>query len=414
MSYTCYYFKNSRFDSRRFVILHWEPPTVRGSSVLYYDLTVTKLRPGPGATTTYTSAQSPDIIENLEPRSEYEVRVQAVSKHGRGEPSSRLVFMTSSHREEIERSVDSGERDVNKCCEAVSVSQECRPMCSLSVESEILTNLTSRCSQELDKVLRCAAGGRDHLSCCRGRGVTAKCAPLCQGVSQASSGTSWASCSSLLPDIFTCYEEGVARLPPPVFRLRAEQAGDTRVLLSWATRDPLNLTDHFEVSYKEVTGATIDQDVFRSQLQINTDVPSVEVTGLSPHSRYSFYVVSRNSLGSSLPSSVISLNISSEAETRAGATSPPHLLTVEGKTTDSIDLQWNPPAIRHQEDRLSYDVHYRAVATETASSLVTNVTSVTTELLSARLTELTPGTRYRVMRTVSSLMSIITILFRSG
>ena len=114
--------------SLRFVILHWDPSTVLGSSVLYYDLTVTKLRPGPRVTTTYTSAQSPDIIENLEPRSEYEVMVQAVSKHGRGEPSSRLVFMTSNHREEIESSANTGERDVTRCCEAVSVSHECQPL----------------------------------------------------------------------------------------------------------------------------------------------------------------------------------------------------------------------------------------------------------------------------------------------
>ena len=114
--------------SLRFVIFHYDLPAVLGSSVLYYDLTVTKLRPGPRVTTTYTSAQSPDIIENLEPRSEYEVMVQAVSKHRRGEPSSRLVFMTSNHREQIERSANTGERDVTRCCEAVSVSQECQPL----------------------------------------------------------------------------------------------------------------------------------------------------------------------------------------------------------------------------------------------------------------------------------------------
>ena len=66
-----------------------------------------------------------------------------VSRQSHGAPSSRLVFlfMTSSHRQEIERSADIGERD--KCCEAVSVSQECRPLCSLSVC--LLTNLTARC-----------------------------------------------------------------------------------------------------------------------------------------------------------------------------------------------------------------------------------------------------------------------------
>jgi hypothetical protein len=55
--------------SLRFVIFHYDLPAVL--------------------------AQSPDLIENLEPRSEYEVMVQAVSKHRWGEPSSRLVFMTN-------------------------------------------------------------------------------------------------------------------------------------------------------------------------------------------------------------------------------------------------------------------------------------------------------------------------------
>ena len=71
----------------------------------------------------------------------------------------------------------------------------------------------------------------------------------------------------------------MARLPTPVFRLTAEQVGDTKVQLRLAPRDQLNLMDHFEVSYKEVTGVTIDQDVFRSPQQINTDVPSVQVNG---------------------------------------------------------------------------------------------------------------------------------------
>ena len=72
--------------------------------------------------------------------------------------------------------------------------------------------------------------------------------------------------------------------------------------------------------------------------------------------------------------------LASKTWVRAGAPSPPHLLTVEGKTTESIDLQWNPLTIRHPEVRLSYSVHYQAVANETSSSLVTNVSSVTTEL----------------------------------
>ena len=214
--------------------------------------------------------------------------VKAVSRHGRGEPSSRLVFMTSNHREQIERSANTGERDVTRCCEAVSVSHECQPLsCKNKRSSRKAVNVSQT------TVLR---------------------------VLKQSGLNSFGACP--------------------------QQKG-----------------------------------------------PSGR---LKPNSLYSFYVVSRNSLGSSLPSSVFSLNISSKTWARAGASSPPHQLTVEGKTTDSVDLQWNPPAIRHPEDRLSYSVHYQAVANETVSSLVTNVSSVTTELLSARLTGLTPGKRYRV------------------
>ena len=111
--------------SLRFVIFHYDLAAVLGSSVLYYDLSVTKLRPGPRVTTTYTSAQSPDLIENLEPRSEYEVMVQAVSRQGRGEPSSRLVFMTSNHRAEIERSANTGER--RERCDQMLRGRVCQP-----------------------------------------------------------------------------------------------------------------------------------------------------------------------------------------------------------------------------------------------------------------------------------------------
>ncbi len=43
-------------------------------------------------------------------------------------------------------------------------------MCSLlsSIDRDLLTNLTARCSQELDKVLKYAAGGQDHPSCQKG------------------------------------------------------------------------------------------------------------------------------------------------------------------------------------------------------------------------------------------------------
>ena len=100
--------------------------------------------------------------------------------------------------------------DIGRCCATVGVSATCRPLCTFNLDYELLTNLTSVCSQvsseqylppescvllstaqELARVLRCGVGGRDHLSCCRARGVNTACAPLCQGVAQHTSGTEW-------------------------------------------------------------------------------------------------------------------------------------------------------------------------------------------------------------------------------
>ena len=85
--------------------------------------------------------------------------------------------------------------------------------------------------------------------------------------------------------------------------------------------------------------------------------------------------------GTSLPSSVLTINVSAAAWTGAvlGATSPPHLLTVESRwleiqfvicgslckhsdisrTTTTLELAWNPPAITHPEDQIFYRVFYR-------------------------------------------------------
>ena len=72
------------------------------------------------------------------------------------------------------------------------------------MDRDLLTNLTARGSQELDKVLKYAAGGRDHLSCQKGRDA------LCVMLS----------------------------MPPSVFRLRAEQFKEQ---LRWPTSDPVKL-----------------------------------------------------------------------------------------------------------------------------------------------------------------------------
>ena len=90
---------------------------------------------------------------------------------GVGQPSSRLVFRTTSLREE-ELEVVEGERpSPAQCCQTAGVSSDCQPLCTFDLDTASLANLTAVCSQQLDRVVRCGAGGRDHLQCCRRRAV---------------------------------------------------------------------------------------------------------------------------------------------------------------------------------------------------------------------------------------------------
>ena len=135
---------------------------------------------------------------------------------GVGQPSSRLVFRTTSLREE-ELEVVEGERpSPAQCCQTAGVSSDCQPLCTFDLDTASLANLTAVCSQQLDRVVRCGAGGRDQLQCCRRRAVPTSCLPLCQAVHQAHTGADFLQCQPHVQTIFTCYEEGTVSLPPPV------------------------------------------------------------------------------------------------------------------------------------------------------------------------------------------------------
>jgi hypothetical protein len=90
---------------------------------------------------------------------------------------------------------------------------------------------------------------------------------------------------------------------------------------------------------------------------VNTTVPIVKISGLEVGSLYRFFVVSHNQKGSSLPSSIIKLNVSAAAWQGipiSGASSPPHILSLDGRSPTGLTFSWNPPAISHPEDLLKY------------------------------------------------------------
>jgi len=295
------------------------------------------------------------------------------------------------------------------CCLKSGMKPECLSLCSYSVNiPDILhfVNFVPQCVDDFTKVVRCAAGGRDHLPCCARRGVPKTCQPLCQAVHQTSSGAEFGDCLPYIERIFTCYEEGTLALPPPVRDLKAVKVEDGKVFLSWKSDDANDTfnTKHFEVFYKQVTNLETAAKVFDSDKQINTKEPLVKIEGLETGKIYRFFVISRNDQGTSLPSSIVTLNVSSDAwngnwdqlPQYKGATSPPHLLKLDSHAATWLQFTWNTPAISHPEDVLKYRLYYKPVVT----NMVQFKFEVTeSEATTARINGLMPDTQYAIFAT---------------
>ena len=134
---------------------------------------------------------------------------------------------------------------------------------------------------------------------------------------------------------------------------------------------------------------------------MNTNQPMVKVDGLVTGRLYSFYVVARNEKGTSLPSSILTVNISLAAWTGEAveATSPPHVLRLSSETTTSLSLEWNPPSIAHPEDQIRYRLYYRPVSNETHNNLQSSLQYEETDLLTLTLESLQPDTEYELSET---------------
>ena len=81
------------------------------------------------------------------------------------------------------------------------------------------------------------------------------------------------------------------------------------------------------------------------------------VTGLKTNTKYRFFVIARNVFGTSLPSSVVTVNVSKEAwdGTRIeGLPSSPHAIDITQTGADYLTLSWTAPTISHHQDEHKY------------------------------------------------------------
>jgi len=398
---------NFRFSNvvTNFGILHWEKPDEHGDSVKSYLVNYQEIGQSVGQKKTIANAQSPFILENLNSSTTYEVYIEAVNEHGVGEESSRIVFRTAS-RTISDLKDDAVSYNQTECCLNSGVRSECQPLCSYNAKMSDVEKYGLLCVHDFSKIVRCAVAGRDHLPCCTRRGVPKACQPLCQAVHQTSTGAEFSKCLPHIGQVLVCLEEGSVQLPPPVRALRAIYVNDSQVGLVWRTgsgdlnspEDASNNVTHFEVYYKRLDVNSSVGTVFSSDNQINTTDSRAVVSGLETGGLYRFFVVSRNAQGTSLPSSILRVNVSAAAwgllpkgVVLRGSTSPPHLVEVEAHSATWLQVTWNPPAITHPEDVLRYRVFYRQVSDNSS-----NFSSVYTEITTVKLTNLTPNSQYLI------------------
>ena len=85
------------------------------------------------------------------------------------------------------------------------------------------------------------------------------------------------------------------------------------------------------------------------------------ITGLDTSQRYQFFVISRNQAGTSLPSSLITVNISQVAwngQEIHGKPSAPHGIELVKAGANLLSFAWTAPVISNHEDLLKYRFTY--------------------------------------------------------
>ncbi|XP_068081772.1 Ig-like and fibronectin type-III domain-containing protein 2 [Anabrus simplex] len=385
----------SNIDSE-FAIIQWDPPHTLGDTVVHYNVHYRMMATYDNDYRMVSKAHPPFILEGLHSETEYEVFVEAVNVHGIGEPSARIVFRTESRllEEKIEEALF---YNVTACCVEADLSNVCMPLCSYDASMSDIKLLAGVCGGELHKLLRCGAGGRNHNSCCSRRGVPPACLSICSGVIVDPLIITVSSCIPYIGNIVQCFEEGAGVLPGPIAELHATEVTDTSVTLLWEPPTDSNVTDYV-IHYQKVDNTTVHETIMKLDNQINVTNTMAEISDLETGSLYNFFVVSRNSHGTSLPSSILMINVTKTdvgEKGLAGVTSPPHSLAVSGHSATWVTIAWQPPEFSHPSEQITYRLFHKSAADSDFQMVETSVTSHMIEGLN-------PNTQYIVYVTAVS------------
>nr|CAI5827663.1 unnamed protein product [Callosobruchus analis] len=377
-----------------FAVLQWEAPKRLDDTVLYYNVHVRTVEVE-GDDEEYKVRQkvkSPYVLAGLDSETDYEVYVEAVNAHGVGLPSSRITFRTASKL--IEEKIEEAETsvyNVTGCCIEAQVKSVCLPICSYNAKMSEIKLLAGVCGAEFHKILRCGAGGRNHLSCCNRRGVPSGCLSICNGVIVDSLISTATSCVSYIGNIAQCFEEGTGFLPGPVSGLHAVVVDEHSILLEWnAPENSTSVTDYV-VHYQKVDNTSMHETLLRLDNQLNSSSTTMTITGLEENKLYHIFVVARNENGTSLPSSILEINLVKSDKNKwvNGVTSPPHSLAVASHSATWVTITWQPPEFSHPSEIITYRLYHKSTTEDQFH--VKNLT-LTTYMISG----LSPNTQYIV------------------
>ncbi|XP_049875990.1 Ig-like and fibronectin type-III domain-containing protein 1 isoform X2 [Pectinophora gossypiella] len=373
-----------------YAVVHWAQPAALADTVQYYNLHYKSLQAGDDYRV-LEKLHSPYILEDLESNTDYEIYVEAVNEHGVGEASPRLIFRTQSQLVEEEEEAANA-YNVTACCERVQLAGVCMPLCSFDAKMSDLRTLAPLCAQEFHKLLRCGAGGRNHEECCARRGVPANCRGVCAGAYSGGVNT----CVPYIGNIVQCFEEGTGLLPGPPRELHAVLSPDRKLFLDWSPpQDGANATS-YTVHWQRVGNNS--QPYYYNMLQLDNKMNVTDtlthIGNLEANSTYHVFVVAVNDHGTSLPSSMLLINITDSGQEKEvkGIPSPPHSLSVSSHSATWLTLSWQPPQFSQPDEKITYTLYFKSPTLPAAS----NITTITTTVPGHTLDKLAPNTQYVV------------------
>ncbi|XP_065215789.1 Ig-like and fibronectin type-III domain-containing protein 1 isoform X2 [Planococcus citri] len=367
-----------------FAIVHWDPPKTLNETITHYNV---YYREVDDIYNVARKVNSPYVLEKLHQDSIYEVYVEAGNSHGPGEPSQRIVFRTLSV-DLVNKEVEQPNiiYNVTECCVSSGLSDVCLPLCSYDASMSQLKSLAGICGNEFHKLIRCGAGGRNHNSCCERRGVPLNCLPICTGViGKTVTASPPNTCIPFIGNIVQCFQEGTGQLPGPVSELHAVKLKNNSVTLEWSSPKDGSDVQDYVVHYQQVTNATMHEISLTLEQQVTVKGTTTKLENLETGKLYSIFVVSRNVHGTSLPSSILLLNVTEKDTSKGGitgVTSPPHSLAVSSHSANFVTITWQPPEFSHPAERLYYKLYWRGNADTTFRMVDTEITSHMIEGLS--------------------------------